>query len=51
MEVNLLCCEMMMVDFLHFSSYQRPPVATGGVLLEYVSSFKLLGVYIAEDLT
>lgn len=51
MEVNLLCCEMMMVDFLHFNSYQRPPVATGGVLLEHVSSFNLLGVYIAEDLT
>ena len=41
----------MSIDFLHYNSKQCLPVATGGVVVEHVSSFKLLGVYIAEDLT
>ena len=43
-----LKCKVMSVDFLHFNSYQCPPVDTGGVVLEHVGSFKLLGVYILK---
>ena len=43
-----LKCKVMSVDFLYFNSYQCPPVDTGGVVLEHVGSFKLLGVYILK---
>ena len=51
MQLNPAKCKVMSVDFLHYNSYQCPPVASGGVVSEHVSSFKLLGVYMAEVLT
>ena len=44
MQLNPAKCWAMSVDFLYYSSYQCPPVASGGVVFEHVSSFKQLGV-------
>ena len=41
----------MAFDFLHYNSFQCPPVATCGCILEEVKSFKFLGVFISHDLT
>ena len=38
-------------DCLHYYSFQCPPVATCGCILEEVKSFKFLGVFISHDLT
>ena len=51
MQLNPAKCKVMSVNFLHYNSYQCLPVASGGVVLEHVSSFKLLGIYMAEKLT
>ena len=44
-------CKIMAFDFLHYYSFQCPPVATCGCILEEVKSFKFLGVFISHDLT
>ena len=49
--LNPTKCKIMAVDFLHYNSFQCPPVATCGHLLEEVKSFKFLGVFISHDLT
>ena len=41
----------MTIDFLDYNSCTRRPICSGGVVIECVKSFKLLGVYISEDLT
>jgi len=41
----------MAFDFLHYNSFQCPPIATCGCILEEVKSFKFLGVFIPHDLT
>ena len=41
----------MTIDFLDYNSCVWRPICTGGVVIERVKSFKLLGVYISEDLT
>ena len=41
----------MAIDFLDYNSCTRRPICTGGVVIERVKSFQLLGVYISEDLT
>ena len=43
--------KIMAIDFLHYSSFQCPPVATCGCILGKVKSFKFLGVFISHDLT
>ena len=44
-------CKIMAFHFLHYNSFQCPPVATCGCILEEVKSFKFLGVFISHDLT
>ena len=38
-------------DFLHYNSCVPRPIAIGGSDIEQVSTFKLLGVHLSEDLT
>ena len=44
-------CESMTINFLHYNSCVVSPVVPGGSTVEQVSSFKLLGLFISEDLT
>ena len=49
--INPLNCKTMTVDFLHYNSCVPRPIAVGGSDVEEVSTFKLLGVHLSEDLT
>ena len=51
MRLNPRKCKVLAVDFLHYNSCVPRPIAFGGSLVEQVSSFKLLGVHVSEDLT
>ena len=51
MRLNPAKCKAMTIDFLDYNSCTWRPICTGGVVIERVKSFKLLGVYISEDLT
>ena len=53
MRLNPANCKAMTIDFLDYNtcSWTWRPICTGGVVIERVKSFKLLGVYISEDLT
>ena len=51
MRLNPAKCKAMTIDFLDYNSCIWCPIGTGGVVIERVKSFKLLGVYISEDLT
>ena len=50
MRLNPLKCKELSVDFLRYNSCSWQPIAVGGAFIERVSCFKLLGVYISEDL-
>ena len=41
----------MTIDLLDNNSCTWRPICTAGVVIERVKSFKLLGVFISEDLT
>ena len=51
MRLNPAKCKAMTIDFLDYNSCTWHPICTGRVVIELVKSFKLLGVYISEDLT
>ena len=51
MRLNTRKCKTMTVDFLHYNSWVPRPIAVGGSDIEQVSTFKLLGVHLSEDLT
>ena len=51
MRLNPAKCKAMTIDFLDYNSCTWRPIYTGGVVIECVKSFKLLGVHISEDLT
>ena len=51
MLLNPLKCKTMTVDLLHYNSCVPRPIAAGGFDIEEVSTFKLLGVHLSEDLT
>ena len=51
MRLNPAICKAMTIDFLDYNSCTWRTIGTGGVVIERVKSFKLLGVYISEDLT
>ena len=51
MPLNPAKCKAMTIDFLEYNSCTWRPICTGGVVVERVKSFKLLGVHISEDLT
>ena len=44
-------CKSMTISFLHYNSCIASPIVTSGSTVEQVSSFKLLGLFISEDLT
>ena len=48
MRLNPAKCEAMTIDFLDYNSCTWGPICTGGVVIERVKSFKLLGVYISD---
>ena len=49
--LNPPMCKSMTINFLHYKSCVVSPIVTGGSNVEQVSSFKLLGLFISEDLT
>ena len=51
MRLNPRKCKTMSVDFLHYNSCVLRPIAVGGFDIEQVSTFKLLGVHLSQDLT
>ena len=51
MRLNPHKCKTMTVDFLQYSCCFPCPIAVGGSDIEQVSTFKLLGVHLSEDLT
>ena len=51
MRLNPPKWKSMTVDFLHYNSCIPRPIAVGGSDIEQVSTFKLLGVHLSEDLT
>ena len=51
MGLNPAKCKAMTIDFLDYNSCTWRPICTDGLVIERVKSFKLLGVYISEDLT
>ena len=51
MRLNPRKCKSMTVDFLHYNCCLPRPIAVGGSNIEQVSTFKLLGIHLSEDLT
>ena len=51
MRLNPRKCKSMTVDFLHYNCCLPRPIAVGGSNMEQVSTFKLLGIHLSEDLT
>ena len=51
MRLNPRKCKIMTADFLHYNSCVPRPIAVGGSYIEQVSTFKLLGVHLSEDLS
>ena len=50
MRLNPAKCKAMTIDFLDYNSCIWCPICTGGVVIERVKSFKLLGVYLGYSL-
>ena len=51
MRLNPHKCKTVTVDFLHYNSSVPRPIAVGRSDIEQLSTFKLLGVHLSEDLT
>ena len=51
MQPNPVKCKEMRVNFLHYNSCELQPIVTGGTYNEEETSFKLLGVYISNDVS
>jgi hypothetical protein len=52
MELNYKKCKQMLIDFLKYKrSDDENPIYVAGKPVETVSSFKLLGVWISNDLS
>ena len=51
MLLNPRKCKTKTVEFLHYNSCVPLPITVGGLDIEQVSTFKLLGVHLSEDLT
>ena len=51
MRLNPRNCKSMTGDFLHYNSCVPRPIAVGGSDIEQVSTFRLLGVHLSENLT
>ena len=51
MRLNPRKCKSITIDFLPYNSCVPRPITVGGSDIEQVSTFKLLGVHLSEDLT
>ena len=51
MKLNPEKCKEMTVDFLQYNATKWQPICINGKQVEFVTVFKLLGVYLSSDLT
>ena len=51
MRLNPRKCKSVTVDLLHYNGWVPHPIAVVGSDIEQISTFKLLGVHLSEDLT
>ena len=51
MKLNSKKCKEMIINFMQYSPFPPAPLTVGGSVIERVLTYKLLGVYISEDLS
>ena len=51
MILNSKKCKEMIINFMQYSPFPPGPLTVGGSVIERVVTYKLLGVYISEDLS
>ena len=51
MKLNSKKCKEMIINLMQYSQSPLPPLTVGGSFIERVLTYKLLGVYISEDLS
>ena len=50
MKLNSKKCKEMIINFMQYSPFPPAPLTVGGSVIQMVVTYKLLGVYISEDL-
>ena len=50
MRLNPVKCKEMFIDFLHYKPHHPPPLRLSGSEIERVHTYKLLGVYVTDNL-
>ena len=50
MRLNPVKCKEMFIDFLHYKPHNPPPLQLSGSEIERVHTYKLLGVYVTDNL-
>ena len=50
MWLNAKKCKEMVIDFLQYKSTTLSPLIIGGIVIDRVQSYKLLGLHISNDL-
>ena len=50
MHLNPVKCNEMFIDFLHYKLHHPPPLQLSGSEIEHVHKYKLLGVYVTDNL-
>ena len=50
MPLNPVKCKEMFIDFLHYKPHHPPPLQLSGSEIERVHTYKLLGVYVTDNL-
>ena len=51
MKLNSKKCKEMIINFMQYSPFPPVPLTVGGSVIERVVTYKLLGVYISDDLS
>ena len=51
MKLNSKKCKEMIINFMEYSPFPPAPLTVWGSVIERVLTYKLLGVYISEDLS
>ena len=51
MKRNSKKCKEMIINFMQYSPFPPDPLTVGGYVIERVVTYKLLGVYISDDLS
>ena len=51
MKLNSKKCKEMIINFMQYSPFPPDPLTVGGYVIERVVTYKLLGVYISDDLS